>query len=199
MCDWAKGAGFDTPPWLRDYAASYVGSVDASARMRFVIEAARRNIVEATGGPFAAGVFEVESGELVALGVNLVESQGLSVLHAEMVAIMLAQRRLETFDLGRGAKLELVTSTEPCAMCFGAIPWSGLQRVICGARTCDAENIGFDEGSKPQAWREAFKSRGIETICDVERELAAGVLQNYVRSGGKIYNGAPSAYGSRDP
>jgi tRNA(Arg) A34 adenosine deaminase TadA len=74
-------------------------------------------------------------------------------------------------------------------MCFGAIPWSGVQRVICGASTMDAENIGFDEGPKPTDWRAALHSRGIETICDVERELAADVLQNYVKSGGKIYNG----------
>jgi hypothetical protein len=29
---------------------------------------------------------------------------------------------------------------------FGAIPWSGVQRVIAGARDSDARSIGFDEG-----------------------------------------------------
>jgi tRNA(Arg) A34 adenosine deaminase TadA len=181
---------FNIPQWMGEYAEHYSPSSDSAARMRFVIGAAGRNVVEATGGPFAAGIFAIESGELVSLGVNLVVSEGLSILHAEMVAMILAQRRLGTYDLGRGkTKLELVTSTEPCAMCFGAIPWSGLQRVICGATTLDAEKIGFDEGPKPQDWRGALHSRGIETICGVERELAAAVLQNYVHNGGKIYNG----------
>ena len=40
--------------------------------------------------------------------------------------------------LGDGRAFELVTTTEPCAMCLGAIPWSGLSSVVCGARDQDA-------------------------------------------------------------
>ena len=41
---------------------------------------------------------------------------------------------------------EMVASTQPCAMCLGATPWSGIRRLVCGARDEDAEEIGFDEG-----------------------------------------------------
>jgi tRNA(Arg) A34 adenosine deaminase TadA len=63
---------------------------DINDRMAFVVEASRRNVQNKTGGPFAAAVFEKESARLISLGVNLVTTQHLSMLHAEMVAISLA-------------------------------------------------------------------------------------------------------------
>lgn len=159
-------------------------------RMSFVIEAARLNVANGTGGPFAAAVFERDSGMLVSLGVNLVTSANLSILHAEMVALALAQTKLGCYDLG-GPGLpahELVTATEPCAMCLGAIPWSGVRRLVTGARDADARAVGFDEGPKTAGWRAELEKRGISVICDVERESAVRVLRDYALRGGAIYN-----------
>jgi tRNA(Arg) A34 adenosine deaminase TadA len=119
-------------------------------RMRLAIELSRRNVERGTGGPFGAGVFDLSTSRLVAPGVNLVTATNLSVAHAEIVAIMIAQQVVGHFDLG-GEGLpayELVASTEPCATCFGATPWSGVRRLVCGAREEDARRIGFDEGPK---------------------------------------------------
>lgn len=173
--------------FLREHA-EILPSVEE--RMALVIAAARRNISQGTGGPFAAAVFETGSGKLVSLGVNLVVSGGLSLLHAEMLALALAQKKTGSYDLGRPdlPAHELVTSTEPCAMCFGAIPWSGVRRVITGARDADARSVGFDEGPKMATWRKELEQRGIATLCDVGREAAAQVLRDYAASGGKIYN-----------
>jgi len=94
-------------------------------RMLAVVELSRLNAVHRTGGPFGAAVFESATGRLIAAGVNVVVESCCSHAHAEMVALAAAEQRLETFDLGRhNTALELVTSTEPCAMCFGAIIWS---------------------------------------------------------------------------
>ena len=183
------------PEWIDRFLAGYPGHISSiQERMSFVIEAAQRNISKRTGGPFAAAVFETESGKLISLGVNLVTSQGLSILHAEMVAFALAQKKIGSYDLGRHdlAAHELVTSIEPCAMCFGAIPWSGVRRVIAGARDSDARSIGFDEGPKMKDWRIELEKRGIVTICDISREAAAQVLLNYSLQGGKIYNSRES-------
>jgi tRNA(Arg) A34 adenosine deaminase TadA len=161
------------------------------SRMEFVIDLARQNIEHRTGGPFGAAVFAGDSGKLISVGVNLVESSNCSIAHAEMVAISWAQQALHSFDLGKdGGTYELVTSTEPCAMCLGAIPWSGLRRVVCGARGKDACEIGFDEGAKPRNWVASLRSRGIEVVRDVLRTQARAVLQEYARSGGLIYNPA---------
>jgi tRNA(Arg) A34 adenosine deaminase TadA len=181
---------FTLPEWLESYADTYNPSPSLNERMKFVIEASRKNIEEGSGGPFAAAVFERETGELVSLGVNLVVNQKSSILHAEMVAIALAQMKLCAYDLG-GHDMpshELVTSAEPCAMCFGAILWSGVRHLAFGAFSKDAMAIGFDEGPKPEHCIQELESRGIQVTSGVEREAACEVLQLYARNGGKIYN-----------
>ena len=159
-------------------------------RMRFAVELSRLNVRHGTGGPFGAAIFERASGRLLAPGVNLVVGSGCSVFHAEMVAVMVAQRVVGTFDLGGDGlpAYELVATTEPCAMCLGATPWSGVRHLVCGARDEDARAVGFDEGVKPEAWIGSLADRGITVERDVLREEAAGVLQEYAALGGEIYN-----------
>lgn len=159
-------------------------------RMELALRLARQNIKHG-GGPFGAAVFELESGRLVAPGINLVQQSNCSVVHAEIVAIILAQQRVENFDLGAEGlpACELVSSTEPCAMCLGAIPWSGVRSLVCGARDADARLIGFDEGEKPENWIAALESRGISVRRDILRHEAKAVMQQYVDEGGIIYNG----------
>ena len=177
------------PGWAADAAAGCGGCLASEeARMRFVLGLARENAVRRTGGPFGAAVFDAQ-GRLIAPGMNLVEHGRCSILHAEIVAIALAQKKLGRYDMGRGGGCyELVTSSEPCAMCYGAIPWSGLGRLVCGARKKDATAAGFDEGEKPGAWMKALVGRGIAVVRDVLREEAASVLRAYADSGGLIYN-----------
>lgn len=188
------------PEWLgevlREHNPVFATRED---RMRFVIELSRLNVEHRTGGPFGAGIFERESGQLLSPGVNLVESSNCSIAHAEMVAIGIAQRTVGRYDLG-GEGLpayELVTSTEPCAMCLGAVPWSGVRKLICGARGEDAVRIGFDEGAKPADWVGSLESRGIVVMRDILREEAGEVLMKYYESGGVIYNGRQGEGGRR--
>lgn len=179
------------PGWMEGFLRERAVCIQpVQERMALVIEAARLNVFHGSGGPFAAAVFETGSGKLVSLGVNLVTSGGLSMLHAEMVAIALAQKKIGGYDLGRHdlPAHELVTSTEPCAMCFGAIPWSGVRRVVIGARGADARSIGFDEGPKLRTWRKELEKRGIATLRDVGRGAATRVLLDYAARGGIIYN-----------
>jgi len=159
-------------------------------RMRLVVKLAELNIEHETGGPFGAGIFESKSGRLISVGVNLVESADCSIAHAEMVAIAVAQRVIGSYDLGcrKDIAYQLVTSTEPCAMCLGAIPWSGVRSIVCGARDEDARAIGFDEGNKPPDWINSLESRGIHVVRDVLREQAKAVLLEYRERGGLIYN-----------
>jgi tRNA(Arg) A34 adenosine deaminase TadA len=180
---------------LPDWVEAYVAATNApfntmEDRMRWVIELARLNVAHGTGGPFGAAIFDQATNRLLAPGVNVVVASHCSVAHAEMMAIMIAQQALSRYDLGSeaGASCELVTSTEPCAMCLGAIPWSGVHRVVCGARGEDACQIGFDEGAKPTDWSRAWEQRGITVERDICREEARVVLNAYTRLGGPIYN-----------
>jgi len=159
-------------------------------RMELAITLAANNIIN-NGGPFGAAVFEQYSGRLLAPGVNLVLQTNCSVVHAELVAIMLAQQKVANFDLGAEGlpDYELVSTTEPCAMCLGAIPWSGIKSLVCGARDEDARSIGFDEGDKPDNWPQKLQVRSISVKRDIMRGKAKAVLQQYVDAGGIIYNG----------
>jgi len=177
MYEQPQSIQFELPQWLGEYANSYRISDNINKRMQFVIAASMKNVIMGSGGPFAAGIFEVDSGKLVSLGVNLVTSQQLSILHAEMVAITVAQRKLGHFDLGDQTlpKLELISSAEPCSMCLGAIPWSGIKHIATAAREEDITSLGFDEGPKPEDWIKALQQRGISVSADIEREQAQAV------------------------
>jgi len=190
MCEQAESVCFSLPAWLTGLAEGHDTLLAVEDRMSLVIEASRQNVRRKTGGPFAAGVFESENGRLVALGANLVTVENLSMLHGEMVALALAQRKLRTWDLGQQGlpALEIVTSTEPCAMCLGGICWSGVTRVVSGATEADARRLGFDEGPKPEDWLLELRQRGIEVSCEVLRSEAVAVLDAYRQEGGVVYN-----------
>ena len=180
------------PDWIDEFLPNREARFETpEARMRVAIELARRNVANGTGGPFGAAIFEIETGRLVAPGVNLVVPSQAAIAHAEIVAIAMAGQVVGSFDLGSEGMpaCELVTSTEPCAMCFGAVPWSGVRRLVCGARDADARAVGFDEGPKLDNWQAALEERGIEVVQDVLREEAADVLRAYQSGGGLIYNG----------
>lgn len=176
------------PAWFDDWRARQPERYsEPEDRMRAAIELARTNVEEGTGGPFGALVTD-ENGQLIAAGVNRVEPDTCSSAHGEIVALSLAQARLGTYDLSKHGALELATSCEPCAMCLGAIPWSGVKRVLCGATKHDAEVTGFDEGERMDDWIGMLNRRGIEVVTGLLQPEGAAVLHDYARRGSRIYN-----------
>lgn len=158
--------------------------------MRVALTCARENVLRGTGGPFGAAIFDADSGRLVSVGVNLVVPLNNSSLHAEIVAFMMAQAALGTYTL-QSADLpphELYTSCEPCAMCLGAVLWSGVRRVVWSATRDDADSISFDEGPVFAASYEYLRARGIEFRGGVLRDDGRDVLRLYGERGGPIYN-----------
>lgn len=173
------------PAWLDDVLAAHADDLgDDEACMRYAIALAAEN-VRRGGGPFGAAVFA--GGRHVASGVNRVLDTRFSIAHAEIVAISNAQRVLAGEPSRAVRPITLVTSAEPCCQCFGALVWSGVDRMVCGATTADVEAIGFDEGPKPERWIDRLAERGIATREQVERKAAREVLAEYQRRGGTIY------------
>ena len=161
-------------------------------RMEQVIRFSRLNFEHDTGGPFAAGVFEKATGNVVVIGVNRVVPENVSSAHAEIVALSLAQRQLKSFDLGGPGMpdYQLVVNGRPCAMCFGSIPWSGVRSVAVAASGEQIEKLtGFDEGPIHPNWKQELESRGIEVIEDVLAEQACEVFKAFAASGQPVYNG----------
>lgn len=181
---------FELPGWVKGFVDDWTQPLATiSQRMQLAIALSEENLRQKSGGPFAAIVVNEETGELVSVGINLVITAGLSIAHAEIVALSLAQSAIGEWNLAHVGRFQLITSCEPCAMCFGAVPWSGVKSMICGARKKDAEAAGFDEGDKPDHWVRSLQGRGIVVQCSVLRPQAAAVLESYRHSGGAIYNG----------
>jgi tRNA(Arg) A34 adenosine deaminase TadA len=189
--DFPLAVHVDYPAWVADVVAWDTRYRTDEERMRLAIALSRENVEHGTGGPFGTAIFERESGRLVAVGMNSVVRLHNCTLHGEMVAFMMAQHRLGSFtlDAPHAPAHELVTSCEPCAMCLGAILWSGVKRVVCGAAREDAARVGFEEGPVfPESY--AYLERhGIEIVRGVLRDEAVVVLERYRDAGGAIYNG----------
>jgi tRNA(Arg) A34 adenosine deaminase TadA len=77
--------------------------------------------------PFGSLIVNERGETVVAARNNAVRPKGDPTQHAEMLACSQAARLLTEAEL---AKCTLYTSTEPCAMCAGAIYWTGIGRVV---------------------------------------------------------------------
>jgi len=160
--------------------------------MREVIRFSRLNFERGTGGPFAAGVFERDTGKRVVIGVNRVVPLNISSAHAEVMTLSVAQQLLGTFDLG-GAMMpayQLVVNWRPCVMCYGATLWSGIRSLAIAGSGDELEQItGFDEGPIHPEWDKELAKRGIALIQDVLKDEALAVYRDFAASGALVYNG----------
>jgi tRNA(Arg) A34 adenosine deaminase TadA len=181
------------PEWLPEALPEAGAEIDTlEARMALVLALAERNMRAQTGGPFAAALFERDSGAFVTAGVNRVVPTCCSAAHAEMVAITLAQQILGTHDLGGPGlpALQLVVNWRPCAMCFGAIPWSGIRSLVIAGSDDTVERVtGFDEGPIHPDWRGELAARGIELIDGICYKQACCLFHAFAASGAPVYNG----------
>lgn len=186
------GFAVSLPHWAKDRLMALPECFDtAEKRMALVLQFARQNAVEDTGGPFAAGVFESATGRLVAIGVNRVVPTGCSTAHAEIVALSLAQSRLGIYDLGGPGQPvhELVVNWRPCAMCFGAVLWSGIRKLTIAGSGPELETLtGFDEGPIHPQWLDELAKRGIAFQEGVLREDALDLFRWFSTSGRSVYN-----------
>jgi tRNA(Arg) A34 adenosine deaminase TadA len=180
----------ELPEWAQMFCnmMSRETFADDEFRMETTIELTRQNVLQKTGGPFGAAIFDLDNNSLVSVGVNLVPLKNCSVLHAEIIAIILAQAELDTYDLSSKGNFALFSSTEPCAMCLGAIPWSGVHKVVTAATESDAEQIGFREGHKPAGGINVLKHNGIKVTTQLFRDRAKEILNQYAQNNGIIYN-----------
>jgi tRNA(Arg) A34 adenosine deaminase TadA len=184
--DLPRAVQFRLPEWVFVECDLTTPRQSDEARMELAIELSRRNVAHG-GGPFGAVVFEQQTGKIIAPGMNLVMPQASSLLHAEIVALMFAQARRQSFTLAT-ASCELFTSSEPCVQCLGACHWAGLSRLVCGAPVAVAEAAGFDEGPRAADWKEQLSARGTTVVTGVSAVSAASVLTAYADGGGFRYN-----------
>jgi len=148
--------------------------MDDQFYMRVAIKKARAGVKNGQT-PFGACI--VRAGEIIASEHNVVWRESDITAHAEIHAIRQACQQLRTVDLS-GATI--YSSVEPCPMCFSAIHWAGISRIVYGARIEDAQEAGFKE---LPITNEKMKREGhskIEITKDVLRDESQAVFSEWL-------------------
>ncbi len=108
--------------------------------MLLALQAAKKGSLNGEGGPFGACV--VKNNKILAIANNTVLKEKNATNHAEIEAIRLASKKLNNWDL-KGCTI--YSTTEPCPMCFSAIHWSNIDKVVYGTTINDVKKLGFNE------------------------------------------------------
>lgn len=177
----------EQPAWLRAWLQKPSPPADDIARITEVLALAREQVEQDSGGPFAAAVYRLETGERLSAAANTTIACCCAAAHAELQALSLAQQRLGCHTL-EAVPCVLVSSSAPCTMCLGAIAWSGVRRLVFSTPRRDVEAIGFDEGPATPRWRHELERRGIEVRGPLRRREGQAILRRYLERGGPIYN-----------
>jgi len=181
------------PVWVHDAVDRDRVYASDEDKVSFAIALSRHNIDARSGGPFGAAVFGADD-RVIAVGVNRVLPLSCTLAHAETMACMLAQQRLQRARMNENqagehdTTITLATSSQPCCQCYGAIFWAGIDRLLIGARSEDVMALTqFDEGPLPTDWIGELERRGIAVVRDLQRDAASAVLRDYGLLGGPAY------------
>lgn len=132
------------------------------------------------GGPF--GVVIVKNGKIVGRGYNKVTSENNPILHAEIVAIQDACKKLGTFDL---SGCEMYASCEPCPMCLSACYWAKIDKLYFANSRKDAKNIGFADDFIYDEIPLSIEERSLDTEV-LENSEAIKVFEEWAKKQDKI-------------
>ena len=130
--------------------------------------------------PFAAIVVDA-SGKALTEAINDIHADCTS--HAELVAVRMASSKFNPMQL-RDATL--YSSAEPCAMCAGAIYWSGIGRVVYALSEQRLLQLTGNHPNNPTLslpCREVFArgQRAIEVVGPLLEDEAAVPHQDFWR------------------
>jgi tRNA(Arg) A34 adenosine deaminase TadA len=122
------------------------------------------------------GALLVIDNQIVLTAENTVNTDHDVTRHAELNLVSKASQQLDEEEL---SKAVLYTSTEPCAMCTGAIFWAGISHIVYG---CSAEALGnIAGGSFVVPCRELLKygKREVTVTGPILQELGAEIHRNF--------------------
>ncbi|MBO5914388.1 MAG: tRNA adenosine(34) deaminase TadA [Clostridia bacterium] len=130
----------------------------------FMKQALRRARAAAAQGEVPIGAVVVLNGEIIASGRNMREAHKNALLHAEIVAIDRACKKLGRWRLH---DCTLYVTMEPCPMCAGAIVNSRIKRVVYGCYDSKAGALGtvFNLADHPLNHKYEITSGVMEKEC----------------------------------
>ena len=158
-----------------------IDKISKEEAMRIAIEESKYNSENnyKNGGPFGAVI--LKNGEIVSIAHNTVIESKDPTAHAELNAIRLATKKLNTHDL---TGCTLYVNAEPCPMCLSAIIWANIKEVYFANTKEEAGNIGF----RDDLIYDYIKNRdeNILKTHHVENEKAKEIFEEFKTNENKI-------------
>jgi guanine deaminase len=151
--------------------------------MRLALSEARSHLAALHGGPFGACL--VRGCEVLAVFHNTVLKDNDPTCHAEINVIRRAARELDTFDL---TGCDLYSTTEPCPMCFAAIHWARIGRLIYGTGISEVQALGFNELTISNEQLKTLGGSPVAIYPGFLQEECRGLLEAWLKvPGRRIY------------
>jgi len=150
--------------------------------MGLALGEARKSLVSLEGFPFGACI--VKKGSVVCVERNTVLKENDATCHAEINAIRKACRKLKARCLDDCA---IYSTTEPCPMCFSAIHWAGIKKIVFGAEIRDSEKAGFDELPVSDRKMNSFARKKISIVSGVMARECRALLREWAERGGPTH------------
>lgn len=125
------------------------------------------------------GAIIVKNGEIIGRSDADVTVAKSEFSHAELVAIEDAMEHLGGHLCAEGGKgCVIYSSCEPCAMCMGAILYTGIEKLVYAATLEDSKECVNEILAKAEDVSNACKNRKIEIVKEIHRDKAIEVLKN---------------------
>ena len=121
------------------------------------------------------GCVIVKDGKIIARGHNKKEKNKNAILHAEIVALNKAQKKLNDWHLN---DCTLYVTLEPCLMCTGAIIQTRIKRVVYGCS--DPKGGAIDTVIKIKEVPNLNHS--FESISKILEKECSMIIKNYFKS-----------------
>ncbi len=142
--------------------------------MHAAIDAVRANLEKNVGGPFGACI--VRDDEILSVAHNSVLHDHDPTCHAEINAIRATAKKIGSHDL---ANCVIYSTTEPCPMCFSAIHWANIEKIVFGTRIEDVQKLGFREMSISNEQMKTLGNSPVILVPDFEKPSCQQLLQDW--------------------
>lgn len=126
------------------------------------------------------GAIIVRNGEIIGRSDVEVPVSKTGFSHAELRAIENAMEHIGGHLCAEGGKgCTIYSSCEPCAMCMGAILYTGIEKLVYAATLEDSKECVNEILAKAENVADVCKNRKIEIIKELHRDKAVEVLKNW--------------------
>jgi guanine deaminase len=132
--------------------------------------------------PFGACI--EKNGRVISCTHNTVWMDTDSTAHAEINAIRAACKKLGTIDL---SGCTIYSTTEPCPMCFSAIHWAKIDKIVYGASIADAKRAGFSELTVSNSTLKKLGKSKVRIESGVKKDECKALFSEWKEAGGKTY------------